>query len=175
MVDLLLQKIEGKKVATTGYFLPVSLHSGKVSKTTPTVLLHQGLLFNQKRLGKNCLTFIFNRNNCMAQWLIGIFVRLLSSKDEPNQLCGGVGKRTLSTSWVLSHSFLLILLSQILRTPLTNREEVSSEKALANSTRFIGCDDLWCIKLCHFVNSQTKDVFSLPKVKRSTVQPVFKC
>ena len=29
MVDLLLQKIEGKKVATTGYFLPVSLHSGK--------------------------------------------------------------------------------------------------------------------------------------------------
>ncbi len=29
MVDLLLQKIEGKKVTTTGYFLPVSLHSGK--------------------------------------------------------------------------------------------------------------------------------------------------
>lgn len=27
-VDLLLQKIDGQTVATTGYFLPVSLHSG---------------------------------------------------------------------------------------------------------------------------------------------------
>ncbi len=27
MVDLFTPKIEGKKVATTGYFLPVSLHS----------------------------------------------------------------------------------------------------------------------------------------------------
>ena len=32
-------KIEGKKVTTTGYFLPISLHSGKSVKTTPTVLL----------------------------------------------------------------------------------------------------------------------------------------
>ena len=31
-VDLLLQKIEGKEVATTGYFLPVTLLPGKVFK-----------------------------------------------------------------------------------------------------------------------------------------------
>ena len=71
MVDLLLQKIEGKKVATTGYFLPVSLHSGKVSKTTPTVL-YCGVIIRQKKAGQNCLAFyiyfIFNRNNCMTQW-----------------------------------------------------------------------------------------------------------
>ncbi|HEV5327908.1 TPA: LacI family transcriptional regulator, partial [Streptococcus pneumoniae] len=28
-IDLLLQKIEGKEVATTGYFLPVTLLPGK--------------------------------------------------------------------------------------------------------------------------------------------------
>ena len=28
---------------------------------------------------------MYDRNNCMTQWLIGIFVRLLSSKDD---LCG---------------------------------------------------------------------------------------
>ena len=32
-VDLLLQKIEGKEVATTGYFLPVTLLPGKVFNT----------------------------------------------------------------------------------------------------------------------------------------------
>ena len=37
---------------------------------------------------------MFNRHTCMTQWLIGIFVRLLSSKDDLIN-CAGVGKRTL--------------------------------------------------------------------------------
>ena len=37
---------------------------------------------------------MFDRNNCMTQWLIGIFVRLLSSEDNLINFAG-VGKRTL--------------------------------------------------------------------------------
>ena len=41
---------------------------------------------------------MYDRNNCMTQWLIGIFIRFLSSKDDLIN-CAGVGKRTLLTSW----------------------------------------------------------------------------
>ena len=37
---------------------------------------------------------MFDKNNSMTQWLIGIFVRFLSSKDSLIN-CVGVGKRTL--------------------------------------------------------------------------------
>ena len=37
---------------------------------------------------------MFDSNNIMTQWLIGIFVRFLSSKDDLIN-CAGVGKRTL--------------------------------------------------------------------------------
>ena len=37
---------------------------------------------------------MYDRNNCMTQWLIGIFIRFLSSKDDLIN-CAGVGKRTL--------------------------------------------------------------------------------
>ena len=59
MVDLLLQKIEGK-VATTGYFLPVSLHSGKVFKTTPTVLYCRVIIRQKKGWAKlSSLLYLF--------------------------------------------------------------------------------------------------------------------
>ena len=37
---------------------------------------------------------MFNKHNCMTQWLIGIFVRFSSSKDDLIN-CAGVEKRTL--------------------------------------------------------------------------------
>jgi len=37
---------------------------------------------------------MFDKNNSMTQWLIGIFVRFLSYKDSLIN-CAGVGKRTL--------------------------------------------------------------------------------
>ena len=37
---------------------------------------------------------MYDRNNCMTQWLIGIFIPFLSSKDDLIN-CAGVGKRTL--------------------------------------------------------------------------------
>ena len=37
---------------------------------------------------------MYDRNNCMTQWLIGIFIRFLSSKDDLIN-CAGVEKRTL--------------------------------------------------------------------------------
>ena len=37
---------------------------------------------------------MYARNNCMTQWLIGIFIRFLSSKDDLIN-CAGMGKRTL--------------------------------------------------------------------------------
>ena len=40
---------------------------------------------------------MFDKNNSMTQWLIGIFVRFLSSKDSLIN-CAGVGKRTLLIS-----------------------------------------------------------------------------
>lgn len=49
---------------------------------------------HQKKLEKIIQPSMFDRNNCMTQWLIGIFVRLLSSEDNLINFAG-VGKRTL--------------------------------------------------------------------------------
>ncbi|MBS5754283.1 MAG: hypothetical protein KHW51_05905 [Streptococcus parasanguinis] len=44
---------------------------------------------------KTVQPIIFDRNNYLTQWLIGIFVRFFSFKDDLIN-CAGVGKRTLS-------------------------------------------------------------------------------
>ena len=53
---------------------------------------------------------MFDRNNCMTQWLIGIFVRFLSSKDDLLN-CAEVGRRNriLTNYRFLSHSPCLSL------------------------------------------------------------------
>jgi len=38
---------------------------------------------------KSVQPLVFKGNNCMTQWLIGIFGRLIKLQRLPNQLCGG--------------------------------------------------------------------------------------
>ena len=48
----------------------------------------------EKGWAKTVQPLMFDRRKCKTQWLIGIFVRLLSSKDDLIN-CAGVGRRTL--------------------------------------------------------------------------------
>ena len=95
----------------------------------------------------------------MTQWLIGIFVRLLSSKDDLIN-CAGVGKRTLLTSWSsFPLPFYLFFCHKLTEDTIDKSWRDFIWKGFGQFNCLIDCDDLWCIKLCHFINSQTKDVF----------------